>query len=185
MDVNVLVQNVATCAAIFDARRLQSAAHRAHRTVTGPCAGNPGNFRVRIGTPYSELLKAVGLKCRPKRIVAGGPMMGVAQTSVEIPVTKGTSGLLLLDAVPGYDWRACIRCGQCIRACPVCIMPADLSVLLEAGRVDEADALDLFDCIECGCCSYVCPSKRPIVHWIKAAKAEIQARRARSRKVAK
>jgi electron transport complex protein RnfC len=185
MDVCVLVHNVATCAAIFDAVAMNKPLIERITTVTGACVEDPGNFLVRVGTPYSELIKAAGLRCAPRRIVAGGPMMGVAQTSPEIPVTKGTSGLLLLDEVPGPDWRPCIRCGACIRACPVCIMPADLSVFIEAGRVDEADALDLFDCIECGCCSYVCPSRRPIVHWIKAAKAEVQARKARSRKVAR
>jgi len=177
MNIGVLVQNVATCAAVCDACAFGRPLIERIVTVTGPCTANPGNFRVRIGTLYSDLLKEVGLAAMPRRIVLGGPMMGVAQTGLDIPVTKATTGLVFLDEVPRDEWRSCIRCGKCVRACPVRIMPSELSVLVEAERIDEANALDLFDCIECGCCAYVCPTRRPIVHRIKYAKAQINARR--------
>jgi len=181
MDVAVLVQNVGTCAALHDACAFNIPLIERITTVTGPCAERPGNFRVRVGTPYAPLLKRVGFSCPPARIIMGGPMMGLAQASVEIPVTKGTSGLVLLDEVPDDTWRSCIRCGKCVRACPVSIVPSRISVFLEAGRVDDANEIDMLDCIECGCCTYVCPAKRPIVNWIKAGKAELAERRARER----
>jgi len=184
MDAGVLVQNVATCAAVHYAVAFNRPLVERILTVAGPCAASPGNFRVRVGTPYADILKVVGLSRIPTRIIMGGPMMGIAQKGVDIPVTKGTSGLLLFDEVPADAWRACIRCGSCVRACPVSIVPSELSVLLEAERFADADARDLFDCIECGCCVFVCPSNRPIVNWIKVGKAEITARRARERKAA-
>jgi electron transport complex protein RnfC len=185
MDAAVVVQNVATCSAIYYALRFKRPLIERIVTVTGPCAASPGNFRVRVGTPYADLLRAVGFSRIPKRIVMGGPMMGIAQRGVEIPVTKGTSGLILLDAEPPDTWSACIRCGKCVRGCPVSIMPNELSVLIEFEQLEAAAALDLADCIECGCCAYVCPSKRPIVNWVKAGKAELAARRAKQRKASK
>ncbi len=185
MDAGVLVQNVATCAAIHYGVAFNRPLTERIMTVTGPCAASPGNFHVRVGTPYADVLREVGFTSIPVRIIMGGPMMGIAQRSVDIPVTKGTSGLVLLDEVPDDSWHACIRCGKCVRACPVSIIPSELSVLLEAGRVDDAANADMLDCIECGCCTYVCPSKRPIVNWIKAGKAELAARRAKERKAAK
>lgn len=185
MDVGVLVQNVGTCAALWDACAFGIPLIERITTVTGPAAASPANFRVRIGTPYAALFQRVGFSCPPARIVMGGPMMGLAQASVEIPVTKGTSGLLLLDEVPEDTWRSCIRCGKCVRACPVSIVPSQLSVLLEGGRVDDANEIDLLDCIECGCCTFVCPAKRPIVNWVKIGKAELAERRAREREAGK
>lgn len=182
MDVGVLVQNVSTCAALWKAARFNRPLTERITTVTGPCVANPANLRVRVGTPYSDIFKRVGLVSTPERIVSGGPMMGIAQLSVDIPVTKGTSGLLLLDRVPSAEFRACIRCGKCVLACPVSLVPSQISVLLEAGRVDEATDYDMLDCIECGCCTYVCPSKRPIVNWVKIGKAELREQRARERK---
>ena len=185
MDVAVLVQNVATCAAVYYAVKFNRPLIERIVTVTGPCAAAPGNFRVRVGTPYADLLKVVGFSKPPRRIVMGGPMMGIAQSSLDIPVTKGTSGLVLMDDIPADEWLPCIRCGKCVRACPVSIAPNELGVLLEFGQIDQASTLDLLDCIECGCCTYVCPSRRPIVNWVKAGKAELAARRARQGKAAK
>ncbi len=185
MDVGVLVQNVGTCAALQDACAFNVPLIERITTVTGPSAGRPANLRVRIGTLYEALFERVGFAGAPRRIVMGGPMMGMAQGSVEVPVTKGTSGIVLLDSVPGDVWRACIRCGKCVRACPVSIVPSQISVFLERGYVDEANEIDMLDCIECGCCTYVCPARRPIVNWIKAGKAELAERRAREREGAK
>ncbi|MCD6404876.1 MAG: electron transport complex subunit RsxC [Planctomycetes bacterium] len=185
MDAGVLVQNVATCAAVYDACRFGRPLIERITTVTGPCTVSPANFRVRVGTLYAELLWKVGITGTPRRLIMGGPMMGIAQRSADIPVTKGTSGLVVLDEVPSEDFGACIRCGKCVRACPVSLVPSQLGVLLEAGRLDDAVLMDLADCIECGCCTYVCPSKRPIVNWIKFGKAQIAERRTRERKAEK
>ncbi len=185
MDVGVLVQNVGTCAALYEAARYNRPLIERITTVTGPCAARPANLRLRIGTLYADILERVGFSRPPRRLVMGGPMMGIAQRCFEIPITKGTSGLVLLDEVPDDGFRACIRCGTCVRACPSAIVPSQLSVFLEAGRVDDAAEIDMLDCIECGCCTYVCPSKRPIVNWIKIGKAELAERRAREREAAK
>jgi electron transport complex protein RnfC len=178
MDAGAVVQNVATCAAIHEAVTFNRPPIERIVTVTGPCAAKPGNFRVRVGTTYAELIEVVGLRKAPRRIVMGGPMMGIAQRGVDIPVTKSTTGLVLLDEIPPDAWRACIRCGKCVRACPASIMPNELGVLIEARQFADAEAMDLHDCMECGSCTYVCPSKRPIVNWVKEAKAETASRRA-------
>lgn len=171
MDVGVVVQNVGTCVAVADAVLRRRPLIERVVTVSGEAAERPGNFLVRLGTPVQALIDAVGTRPGFRRLISGGPMMGFAQETPEIPVTKGTSGILLLEGEPVDGHRACIRCGRCL-ACPMGLTPSVLSVQLEDRRVEDAMATNMADCIECGVCTYVCPSKRPIVQWIKYGKLE-------------
>jgi electron transport complex protein RnfC len=110
------------------------------------------------------------------KVISGGPMMGVAQYSLDVSVTKGTSGMVLLtqDEIPQFISDACIRCGRCVSACPMKLVPSALSIFTERMDFEQADEYNVNDCIECGCCAYVCPSRRPMVHHFKRAKAEIR-----------
>jgi electron transport complex protein RnfC len=149
-------------------------------TVTGAVA-RPANLRVILGTPLQALADhcggAVG---EAGRAVMGGPMMGIAQADLSAPAIKGTSGLLLLrrEETPAEAWNACIGCGRCVGACPMQLVPAYLGTAIEAGFFDRAEAARAADCIECGCCAYVCPAKRPLVHWLKWGKRKIAEARA-------
>ena len=174
MDVGVVVQNVGTCLAADDAVRFNRPLIDRIVTVTGDRVKTRGNFRVRVGTLVSEILEHVGVSEGAARLLIGGPMMGLAQASAEVPFNKGTSGIVVLADDPWGPAQACIRCGRCVDACPEGLTPSRLSTLLEADLVEEADAWNLNDCIECGCCTYVCPSRRPIVQQAKYGKAELR-----------
>jgi len=175
-DVGVLVQNVGTCFALFEAVNFGKPLIERVVTVTGSAVNSPGNFRVKIGTPFSKMIEyAGGFKEEPAKILMGGPMMGIAQYSLDVPVIKGTTGIVCLTAneVDTPEIRECIRCGFCIRACPMNLMPTLISLYSRKGRYSTArDSYNLYDCIECGCCAYVCPAKIPIVQWIKLAKSK-------------
>jgi len=115
------------------------------------------------------------------KIILGGPMMGLAQYTTDLVVIKGTSGILVLKGKPMGRHGPCIRCGRCVEACPMQLMPGKLSVLLESKNVLLAQANNMLDCIECGACTYMCPAKRPIVQFIKYGKAELRAIQAREK----
>ncbi len=174
MDVGVVVQNVGTAHAIYEACALGRPITERITTVTGPGIEKPANFRARIGTPIRGLLEACGFKARDTRkLILGGPMMGLANFDLELPVNKGMSGILALTEVVNEPYRDCIRCGRCVDHCPMGLVPSRLSVLAENGEYLETREVDVLDCIECGACTYICPARRPIVHWIKACKMEI------------
>lgn len=180
MDVGVIVQNVATVAAVYDAVRFGKPLTERIVTVTGSGVKEPGNFRVRIGTSSLKLIEAVhGFKEEIAKIIAGGPMMGTAQYTLDVPVVKGMSGLLFLpqNEVKKYTPEACIRCGRCVAVCPMGLLPNMLGIYAELDRFEDAEETNILDCIECGSCAYVCPSGRPLVHLIRYAKADIMARR--------
>ncbi|MGC8970584.1 MAG: electron transport complex subunit RsxC [bacterium] len=145
-------------------------------TVSGDGVEKPGNFRVRIGTQFKDILEYTGLRQDAKKVISGGPMTGVAQWSLEVPVIKGTSGIIALTNIEEETYP-CLRCAKCVDACPMGLLPLELGNLAEQKRFDDAYRLYVLDCIECGSCAYICPSRRPLVHLIKFAKAEINKRR--------
>lgn len=180
MDVGAVVQNVGTAVAVAEAVLEGKPLYERITTVTGSPVVSPGNWRLRVGTPYSEALKlAGGVKTDPAKLISGGPMMGISVYSLDIPVMKNTSGILLLaaDEVSQYTSEPCIRCGRCIDTCPMSMMPGTLSVQIENERFDLAEEWHALDCIECGCCAYACPSHRPLVQHMRRAKNEIMAKR--------
>ena len=177
LDVGVVVQNVGTAVAITQAVTKSRPIIDRVATVTGGVK-EPKNLLVRIGTPLREAIEFCGgFDGPPGKVIMGGPMMGIAQYTLDVPAIKGTSGILVLreDQVKISKVEPCIRCGKCVDVCSMSLMPSIIAQFAEKGRFKEAEEMDVLDCIECGCCSYVCPAQRPLIHFIKSAKAEIMA----------
>ena len=175
-DVGVVVHNVGTVFAIYEALYLNKPLYERVVTVTGSCVSNPKNLLVRIGTPVKELIDAFGpLKEEPEKIIIGGPMMGIAQYTDEVPVIKSTTGVVLLNKREAkiQEEEFCIRCGACVRNCPAGLMPCLINLASEKELWTEAKAYNAIDCIECGLCNYVCPANRTLVQSIKRAKLEV------------
>jgi Na+-translocating ferredoxin:NAD+ oxidoreductase subunit C len=176
LDIGVVNHNVGTAVAITSAIREGKPLVARVVTVTGSGINRPANLYVRIGTLVSEVIDACGgLKDSTQKLILGGPMMGVAQPHPDIPVIKGTSGILALTGEDVYlaESSPCIRCAKCVDVCPVQLMPTSIAQAAEHELFRRADKLHAMDCFECGCCSYICPSKIPLVQWIRIAKAEI------------
>ncbi len=178
MDVGVVVQNVGTALAIYEAARFGKPLIERVVTVTGEGIKEPKNLMARVGAKIADLVEeAGGLKDGAAKIIAGGPMMGFAIASLDIPVTKGTSGILVMpesEIEHSEEFGPCIRCGRCIGACAMGLQPFMLSILSEIGHYEEAKEYNLFDCFECGSCAYVCPAKRPIVQLVRLAKSMVK-----------
>jgi Na+-translocating ferredoxin:NAD+ oxidoreductase subunit C len=174
-EIGVVVQNVATVYAIYEAVYLHKPLYERVVTVSGSCVSNPKNVLARIGTPIKELIDFCGpLKTKPAKIIIGGPMMGIAQYTQEVPVIKSTTGIILLDEKEAMEQEEefCIRCGACVRACPAGLMPCLINLASEKNLWTEAKAYNALDCIECGLCNYVCPANRKLTQSIKRAKLE-------------
>lgn len=178
MDVATVVQNVGTAFAIYEAVRFGKPLIERVVTVTGEGIRKPSNLMVRIGTLVSELIDYCGgFVNGVGKVIAGGPMMGFALGSLEVAVTKGTSGILIIPeegVIHAEEFKPCIRCGRCIDICPMGLMPSMLSVLAEKGHYEDMKDYNLFDCFECGSCAFVCPSKRPIVQFIRLGKSLVK-----------
>lgn len=178
MDVGCVVQNVATSFALAQAVRHGKPLTSRVVTLAGSAARAPGVFRVRLGTPVGHLIAVSGGASDDcARIVLGGPMTGVAQSTVDVPIIKATTGIILMRArdVRARSAGPCIRCGRCVERCPMGLMPNDLARFAERGWVDSAASYGVLDCIECGVCSYVCPAKIDLVHWMRLGKAAVTA----------
>ncbi|PKL16168.1 MAG: electron transport complex subunit RsxC [Spirochaetae bacterium HGW-Spirochaetae-5] len=176
MDVGCVVQNVGSLKAVADAVEKNIPLIERIVTVAGKTVKDPKNVMAKLGTPFSELFKYCGgFTGKNGKLIMGGPMMGQAQVNIEAVIVKATSGIVTIsekdvDYVPE---RACIRCGRCIEACTMHLMPSTLSILSEKGQHQTAQTdYNLMDCVECGCCYYVCPSRRNIVHYIRQSKAK-------------
>jgi electron transport complex protein RnfC len=179
MDVGCVVQNVGSAAAVVDAVVEGKPLIERITTVTGEPVATPSNWRLKIGTPVIEAIKlAGGVTCEPGKVILGGPMMGFAQRSLQVTVTKNTSGILLLkrEDITQYQSTACIRCGKCLDACPMNLQPGSLSAAIESEKFEVAAKNNVMDCVECGSCAYICPSLRPLVQHFRRAKAEIRNR---------
>ena len=176
MDVGVVVQNVGTAEAIYEAVRYGKPLIERYVTVTGRGVKDPKNFLVRIGTPFSQLIEeAGGLTDSAAKVISGGPMMCMSQYTLDVPVIKGTSGILVLpkSEVSTKSYGPCIRCARCIDACPMKLQPSYIGIYIEKGRYEDAKEYNLMDCFECGSCTFVCPANRPMVQWVKKAKKEL------------
>ena len=168
-DVGCIVHNVDTIYSIYEAVREGKPLITRIVTVSGDAIENPCNFKVRTGTSYAELVEAAGgFKGTPAKIISGGPMMGKAIYSLDLPVTKSSSAILCLskDEASEYEPSACIRCGRCVSVCPGRVMPNQLARLANAGDIDAFIKNNGMECCECGCCSYICPAKRPLTQVI-------------------
>ena len=185
MDVGAVVQNVGTAAAIADAVVHGVPIIERVTTVSGDAIKEPKNLLLRVGMTFQAAIDYCGgFSEKPEKLLAGGPMMGMAQFTAEVPVMKGTSGILALkkETVESGQESPCIRCGRCVIACPMGLVPSMLSILSERHEFAQAkEEYGLFNCVECGCCTYTCPAKRNIVQYVKYAKAENQAQAAREK----
>lgn len=174
--VGAVVSNVGTAFAVYEAIQKNKPLFERVVTITGKGVANPSNFKVRIGTATTELVEAAGgLPENTGKVISGGPMMGRAVASLDIPVTKGTSGILLMqneEATRG-DYINCIRCSRCVSVCPMGLEPYLLMTLGEQQIFDRAEDEKIMDCIECGSCSYTCPSNRPLLDYIRYAKGKV------------
>ncbi len=174
--VGVIVQNVGTAYAVYEAVAMNKPLIERVVTVTGKGLSNPGNFLVRIGMPISELIKAAGgLPKNTGKVIIGGPMMGKAIANLDIPVTKGMSGIVLLpvEAAARLEAVPCIRCARCVDGCPMNLEPYLLMSLSGKGFWERAEANHITDCMECGSCSFTCPSCRPVLDYIRSGKAQV------------
>ncbi len=172
-DVGVLVHNVGTVLAIYEAVYQNKPFYERVVTVTGDCLSDPKNLMVRIGSPVKELIEfCQPLSKQPGKIIFGGPMMGIAQYSQNAPVIKTSTAVILLSSqrVRFYTEDSCIRCGECVRNCPAGLQPCLISLAAERRNWALAKAYSPLDCIECGLCAYLCPAKRNLVQSIKVAK---------------
>ena len=176
ISVGALVSNVGTAFAVYEAIQKNKPLFERIVTVTGKGIAKPSNFRVRIGTPTSDLITAAGgMPETTGKIINGGPMMGRALVSPDAPITKGTSGILLMDekeaARPCY--LECIRCSRCISVCPMGLEPYLLMTLGEKKMFDKAENAKVMDCIECGSCHYTCPAGRPLLDYVRLGKNKV------------
>lgn len=177
-DVGCIIQNIGTAIAIHDAVVKGEPQITAALTVTGKGIKQPKNLIVKIGTPLIDVLNYCGgITENAVKVIVGGPMMGVAQYDLSAPITKATSGILVLTeeevnnfSGTNFKGTSCLRCGKCVSVCPLNLIPTKLARLSQLGRYDDAKQLGITVCMECGTCTYVCPANIPLVQWIRLGK---------------
>jgi electron transport complex protein RnfC len=176
LDVGAVVHNVGTAFAVYEAVQKNKPLFERVVTITGKSLAKPGNFYVRIGTPINKLIEAAGgMPEDTGKIVNGGPMMGKAVNNLDVPVVKGTSGIIIFPSKESQrkEIKPCIRCAKCVSVCALNLEPFLLMTLSEKGLFERAENERITDCMECGCCSYTCPADRPLLDYIRLGKSTV------------
>jgi len=179
-DAGCIVNNADTAVAIYHAVMSGQPLMSRIVTVTGDAIKNPANFRVKMGTKFSELVEeAGGFSSTPEKLISGGPMMGISMFDLDVPIVKTSSALLCLskDDVAKSEPSACINCGKCVEVCPGRIVPSRLADYAEHNNLEAFEKINGMECCECGCCSYICPAKRQLTQSIKSMRKMILANR--------
>ena len=182
VSVGCAVFNVSTYAAIYRAVRKGFPVTQRIVTISGEAITEPQNFVVRIGTPFRDLIEvAGGLHDKTERVISGGPMMGFAQSDLQVPVVKATNSILCLlkDQNGAAENPVCLRCGKCVSVCPMRLQPLYMYRFVNAARVDELERLHLLDCMECGSCAFTCPGKLPLVERFRKGKQMLREAKAK------
>ncbi len=178
LDIGFLVQNVGTVYAMYEAVYMDKPLIERVVTVSGDCLSRPGNYLIKIGTTIKDIVERYGVELyrSPKKIIVGGPMTGFAQPGTDAPVIKGTSGILFLSEhlAKDYEERQCIRCAKCVDVCPVNLLPTSIMKNVDKQMWDQLEEFHVDDCMECGACSFICPSRIPLVHYIKSGKEALR-----------
>ncbi len=176
LEVGCVVSNAGTAFAVYEGVQKNKPLFERVVTITGKSVKAPSNFMVRIGTPTNDLIeKAGGLPEDTGKIISGGPMMGKALNSLEVPVVKGTSGILIMTQKESkrVEIQNCIRCGKCITVCPMGLEPYLLAQVAENGDFEMAEDERIIDCMECGSCQFTCPSSKPLLDYIRVGKNKV------------
>ncbi|MDD3472861.1 MAG: electron transport complex subunit RsxC [Syntrophaceae bacterium] len=175
-DVGVIVQNISTTVAIYEACALYKPLYEKVATFSGTAINRQANLKVKVGTLLQDVVNYLGGTKDLLKIVSGGPMMGFAISEMDVPVTKTTSGVLFLDSseTDTGEFGPCIHCGWCMQACPMGLAPKEVALYVEAGKGHLTTKFGIMDCFECGCCAYVCPAKRPLVQFARLAKIAVK-----------
>ena len=176
VNVGAIVQNVGTAYAVYEAVMKNKPLFERYTTVTGKLLKNPGNFLVRMGTPMNDLIEACGgMPEGDNKLLAGGPMMGKALITTEVPVCKGTNSVTILsgDDARRKEAEPCIRCAKCVSACPMGLEPYLLAKLSVVKNWERAEHEDIVSCIECGSCQFTCPAHRPLLDNIRQGKGTV------------
>ncbi len=177
MDVGCVANNVGTAYAVYEAVYSGKPLIERAITITGSCVKEPVNTWVRMGTLLSDMKDIFdGFTKEPKKVIMGGPMMGIAQYSMDIPISKGVSGVVFLteEEMDDHKESVCIRCGRCVDACPMGLVPTTLMYRVKREDFPEAKSLGIENCYECGACAYTCPAKIPLLDYLKFGKAKVQ-----------
>ena len=176
VDVNAVVQNVGTALAVYEAVQKNKPLVERVVTVTGKSLKKPCNLLARVGVPVSLLIEhAGGLPADTGKVINGGPMMGKALTSLEVPVVKGMSGIVIMTGkdAPRASVANCIRCGRCVSVCPMGLSPYLLAAATDNGNLELVEQSRIMDCMECGCCHFTCPSGRPLLDQLRVGKSKV------------
>lgn len=176
-DIGVIVNNIDSCAAIARAVLRGKPLTRRIVTISGDCIENPQNLLVPIGTSFSYLIEQCGgLKKEAAKLIMGGPMMGMSLSSADVPVIKGSSGLLAFsaDMTPNRETGNCLRCGKCVSGCPMNLLPNIIKEAVVAGDIEKLKKLNIMDCVQCGSCTYVCPAEQNPLQYIRTGKLKLR-----------
>jgi electron transport complex protein RnfC len=184
LDVGVVVNNVGTAAAIADAVEKGIPLIERYLTVSGSGIREPANYLVRIGTLFSELIaRSGGYDGEPERIIAGGPMMGKTVFSDNVPVVKGSSGIVIVRKEEKKEQKefSCVRCAKCIDVCPAFLEPTSLVKMTKRGAWEEAEKNNVMSCMECGSCVFSCPANIPLIEYLRRGKQAVLATKAKGK----